>query len=417
MGRGVVVGGKRAPVPRVRRRREASARAGPAAPSLPNPKRVCGDGGEPTPRRGVLRHHRVHPSLCRRGPRRIRARCEERRLWLHPPAHRRNPPQRCGHFEGGLPETRVPRCRDRLGRTPGPHLGPPVALPPAAHRHRDPARVRQRDGDPGDDRGVPELRGEGGNRHRVRPGHVHPQPRGCDRRVDSWGDPGEHLRFDASGPAHDHAHRRPRDRAGSLLPVDSHLGLGDPRGECRDASLDSFDETDADGCENGRDGLARRAPPDLSLISVGDHSRSMVARTRRARITGLGGIFFKAKDPKAMAEWYGRHLGMDIENSMVLFSWRGGKEGKVEGHTVWSIFPGDTKYFGEDGASFMINYRVKDLDGLLASLRREGVAVNRKVEDTPYGRFGWITDPEGNRIELWEPSKVNRQPEKAMRME
>ena len=143
----------------------------------------------------------------------------------------------------------------------------------------------------------------------------------------------------------------------------------------------------------------------------------MVARTRRARITGLGGIFFKAKDPKAMVEWYGRHLGMDIENSMVLFSWRGGKEGKVEGHTVWSIFPGDTKYFGEDGASFMINYRVKDLDGTLASLRREGVAVNRKVEDTPYGRFGWITDPEGNRIELWEPSKVNRQPEKAMRME
>ena len=143
----------------------------------------------------------------------------------------------------------------------------------------------------------------------------------------------------------------------------------------------------------------------------------MVARTRRARVTGLGGIFFKAKDPKAMVEWYGRHLGMDIENSMVLFSWRGGKEGKVEGHTVWSIFPGDTKYFGEDGASFMINYRVKDLDGTLASLRREGVAVNRKVEDTPYGRFGWITDPEGNRIELWEPSKVNRQPEKAMRME
>ncbi len=84
-----------------------------------------------------------------------------------------------------------------------------------------------------------------------------------------------------------------------------------------------------------------------------------------------------------MVEWYRRHLGMDIENSMVL----------------------------------LLNYRVKDLDGLLASLRRKGVAVDRKVEDTPYGRFGWITDPEGNRIELWEPPKVNRQPEKAMRME
>ena len=80
---------------------------------------------------------------------------------------------------------------------------------------------------------------------------------------------------------------------------------------------------------------------------------AMAARKRQARVTGLGGIFFKAKDPKAMVEWYGRHLGMDIENSMVLFSWRGGKEGKVEGHTVWSIFPGNTKYFGEDGASFI----------------------------------------------------------------
>src|SRR5439155_1264098 len=168
-GRVVVLRRKRALVPRVRRRREASAPTGPAAPSLPNTKRLCGDAGEPASRRGVLRHHRVHPSVCRRGPRRFRPRCEECRLWLHPPAHRRNPRQRCGHFEGGLQETRVPRCRDRLVRTPGPHLGPPVALPPADHRHRDPARVRQRDGDPGDDRGVPELRGERGNRHRVRP--------------------------------------------------------------------------------------------------------------------------------------------------------------------------------------------------------------------------------------------------------
>ncbi len=143
----------------------------------------------------------------------------------------------------------------------------------------------------------------------------------------------------------------------------------------------------------------------------------MVARTRRARVTGLGGIFFKAKDPKAMVEWYGRHLGMDIENSMVLFTWQGGKEGKKKGATVWSIFPADTKYFGEDGAAFMINYRVKDLDIVLASLRREGVRVDRKVEDTAYGRFGWIRDLEGNRIELWEPPKVNRAPERATPME
>ena len=143
----------------------------------------------------------------------------------------------------------------------------------------------------------------------------------------------------------------------------------------------------------------------------------MAARKRPARVTGLGGVFFKAKDPKAMVQWYHRHLGMDIENSMVLFTWRGGKEGKVQGATVWSIFPADTKYFGEDGASFMINYRVKDLDGLLAALRGEGVDVEPKIEDTPYGRFGWITDPEGNRIELWQPPKADRQPDKATRME
>ena len=97
----------------------------------------------------------------------------------------------------------------------------------------------------------------------------------------------------------------------------------------------------------------------------------MVARTRRARVTGIGGIFFKAKNPKALVQWYRRHLGIAIEDSVALFTWRGGKEGKVRGHTVWSIFPGDTKYFGEDGASFMINYRVKDLASVLRALRAE----------------------------------------------
>ena len=118
-----------------------------------------------------------------------------------------------------------------------------------------------------------------------------------------------------------------------------------------------------------------------------------------------------------MVQWYRRHLRIAIEDTMALFAWKGGKDGKVQGHTVWSIFPADTKYFGEDGASFMINYRVKDLKGVLAALRREGVDVDPKVEDTDYGRFAWITDPEGNRIELWEPPKVDRQPEKAIIME
>jgi predicted enzyme related to lactoylglutathione lyase len=142
----------------------------------------------------------------------------------------------------------------------------------------------------------------------------------------------------------------------------------------------------------------------------------MAEPTRRARVTGIGGIFFKATDPKALVRWYQEHLGIDIEGSVALFTWRGGKDGRVRGHTVWSIFPADTKYFGEDGASFMVNYRVKDLDEVLAALRAEGVAAAGKVEDTEYGRFGWIMDPEGNRIELWEPPKAYRAPEKAIPM-
>jgi predicted enzyme related to lactoylglutathione lyase len=134
-------------------------------------------------------------------------------------------------------------------------------------------------------------------------------------------------------------------------------------------------------------------------------------------VTGLGGIFFKAKDPKRLVEWYREHLGLAIEDTVALFTWRDGKQGKVRGHTVWSIFPDETKYFGADGASFMINYRVKNLDAVLAALREEGVDVARETENSEYGRFGWITDPEGNRIELWEPPKGYRAPERAIEME
>ena len=161
---------------------------------------------------------------------------------------------------------------------------------------------------------------------------------------------------------------------------------------------------------------ARAAAERISYVVVVP-IRAMASRTRRARVTGIGGIFFKAKDPKALVRWYHRHLGMNIESTVALFAWRGGRNGKVKGHTVWSIFPANTKYFGEDGASFMINYRVKDLDSVLTALRAEGVKADRKIEDSEYGRFGWITDPEGNRIELWEPPKEYRAPEKAMRME
>jgi len=120
------------------------------------------------------------------------------------------------------------------------------------------------------------------------------------------------------------------------------------------------------------------------------------------RVTGLGGVFFKASDPDALHEWYERHLGMKRENGPVNFRWRE-RDADKPGTTVWSIFPKDTTYFEPSRAPFMLNYRVENLDALLERLRAEGVQVDDRRENSEYGRFAWITDPEGNRIELWEP--------------
>src|SRR6478672_13627507 len=119
------------------------------------------------------------------------------------------------------------------------------------------------------------------------------------------------------------------------------------------------------------------------------------------RVTGIGGVFFKANDPKGLTEWYGKHLGVPMEADGS-FPWREEADPSRAGKTVWSAFARDTKYFDPSTASFMINYRVRDLHALLAELRREGVQVDPKVEEGEYGRFGWFVDPEGSRIALWE---------------
>lgn len=125
------------------------------------------------------------------------------------------------------------------------------------------------------------------------------------------------------------------------------------------------------------------------------------------RVTGLGGIFFKAEKPEEMYEWYEKHLGITraADGSGVIFPWRLADDPERQGMTIWSIFPHHTRYFEPGKASFMVNYRVDDLDALLAALREEGVEIDPKREDEVYGRFAWITDPEGNRIELWEPPR------------
>lgn len=125
------------------------------------------------------------------------------------------------------------------------------------------------------------------------------------------------------------------------------------------------------------------------------------------RVTGLGGIFFKAKDPNALYEWYEKHLGIkrEADGSGAMFHRRDAADPEKTGLTVWSIFPQDTKYFGPGAAPFMMNYRVENLDELLKALREEGVTIDPKVEEYEYGKFAWVIDPEGNRIELWEPPK------------
>jgi catechol 2,3-dioxygenase-like lactoylglutathione lyase family enzyme len=122
------------------------------------------------------------------------------------------------------------------------------------------------------------------------------------------------------------------------------------------------------------------------------------------RITGLGGVFFKCADPERLYGWYETHLGLKRDAGGVNFQWRD-KDTNAPGRTVWALFKRDTTYFAPSAAPFMLNYRVDDLDALLTRLRAEGVQVDPKREDGEYGRFAWVMDPEGNRIELWEPPK------------
>jgi predicted enzyme related to lactoylglutathione lyase len=120
------------------------------------------------------------------------------------------------------------------------------------------------------------------------------------------------------------------------------------------------------------------------------------------RVVGIGGVFFKARDPQALAAWYRDTLGVPVEPGQTFAAFLSSGPGE---QTVWSTFATDTKYFGDGPAPFMFNYRVRNLDMMLAQLRTAGVRVEERVEEYDYGRFGWAYDPEGNRLELWEPKQ------------
>jgi predicted enzyme related to lactoylglutathione lyase len=121
------------------------------------------------------------------------------------------------------------------------------------------------------------------------------------------------------------------------------------------------------------------------------------------RVTGIGGIFFKCKDPEKLKEWYSKHLGFNMDQYGTSFGWRNDDDPSKYGSTQWSPFPDSTKYFDPSVKEFMVNYRVKNLEDLVKSLKEEGVTILDPIECYDYGKFVHILDNEGNKIELWEP--------------
>lgn len=121
------------------------------------------------------------------------------------------------------------------------------------------------------------------------------------------------------------------------------------------------------------------------------------------RVTGIGGIFFKTKDPQKTREWYQKHLGLKTDQYGTSFEWRQAEDPAKKGYTAWSPFKDNSDYFGKSDQEYMINYRVEDLEALVEELKKEGVKIVDEIQSFEYGKFVHIEDPNGHRIELWEP--------------
>jgi catechol 2,3-dioxygenase-like lactoylglutathione lyase family enzyme len=135
-----------------------------------------------------------------------------------------------------------------------------------------------------------------------------------------------------------------------------------------------------------------------------EKSKPPVNLEQRGRILGIGGIFFKSANRDQTREWYSKHLGLTDKGQGAMLPWREHDDPKKEHVTVWTVFPDSTKYFDPGRAPFMINYIVDDLDALLDRLKQEGVKIDANRMDESYGRFAWIYDSDGNKIELWQPT-------------
>lgn len=134
---------------------------------------------------------------------------------------------------------------------------------------------------------------------------------------------------------------------------------------------------------------------------------SAPANAAQPGVTGIGGVFFLSENPRQLTAWYREHLGLPSKyGGTTVLEWRELDRPDVVAHTVWGPFAKTTKYFRKEGVQWMVNFRVTQLDALLATLRQKGIRVEDKIESDDYGRFAWIYDPEGNRVELWEPTPI-----------
>jgi catechol 2,3-dioxygenase-like lactoylglutathione lyase family enzyme len=134
-----------------------------------------------------------------------------------------------------------------------------------------------------------------------------------------------------------------------------------------------------------------------------EKSKPAVKTEQRGRILGIGGVFFKSANRNQAREWYSTHLGLADKGGGAMLPWREHDDPKKEHVTVWTVFPASTDYFDPGHAQFMINYIVDDLDALLDRLKQEGVKIDDKRMNEAYGKFAWIYDSDGNKIELWQP--------------
>ena len=143
-----------------------------------------------------------------------------------------------------------------------------------------------------------------------------------------------------------------------------------------------------------------------AVQSQPDNPKPSITSQPRGRILGIGGIFFKSANRDQMREWYSTHLGLADKGQGTMLPWRQHDDPQKEHVTVWGVFPNTTTYFDPGKATFMVNYIVDDLDALLARLEKEGVKIDAKRMNESYGRFAWIYDLDGNKIELWQPASA-----------